>query len=328
MEGTEMHERKHTHALSGLSLIISHGLITLLAIGIALTLPVVAQFILYQWWPRVEADSTLLFTTEIAFASVLVLLFNLAKTAWDNRRYVANAKLASLAYAKSNYNWLSRWHEKALFKRLPVTRDACILTVTGFDTFARKSSRFSTVLQTAYEIRVMLLNPASRGARLRVDSMPPERSDFGSFCQEVEASISYLSALRRTGKKVTLKFYDHQPFWKVVVLGDHVWVQYCHGGCEIKQTPEYVFALHHRNPTRGLFVPFYMYFLEKWDEHHHPEFDFDTRELVYRDAIGQEAGRRPFSISPVYGTDAAVTNASRPVAGNRSVDAEERQERS
>jgi hypothetical protein len=103
-----MHDRIHTHALSGLSLIISHGIITLLAIGIALTLPVVAQFILYQWWPRVEADSTLLFTTEIAFASVLVLLFNLAKTAWDNRRYVANAKLASLAYAKSNYNWLSR----------------------------------------------------------------------------------------------------------------------------------------------------------------------------------------------------------------------------
>src|SRR3977135_168323 len=128
-----MHERKHTHALSGLSLIISHGIITLLAIGIALTLPVGAQFILYQWWPRVEADSTLLLTTEIAFASVLVLLFNLARAAWENRRYVANAKLASLAYAKSNYNnWLSRWQEKALFSRLPVTRDACVFTVTGF----------------------------------------------------------------------------------------------------------------------------------------------------------------------------------------------------
>lgn len=293
-----------SHVLSGFGLVISHGLITLLAIGIAFALPVAAQFILYQWWPRVEADSNLLLTTEIGLASFLVLLFNLAKVSWDHRRYVASAKLASLAYARSNTSWLSRWRERALFRRLPVTRDACVLTVTGFDTFVHKSSRFKSVLETAYEIRVMLVNPAGRGARLRVDSLPPGKSDFAAFREEVEASIAYLGTLRKTGKKVTLKFYDHQPFWKVVVLGDHVWVQYCHGGCEIKQTPEYVFSLHHRNPTRGLFVPFYMYFLEKWDEPQHPDFDFDTRELVYRDAAGREIRRSAFPIPAARGDNA------------------------
>ncbi|HEV8645569.1 MAG TPA: hypothetical protein VGR01_08345 [Burkholderiales bacterium] len=289
-----MFQRKDSHVLSGLSLIISHGLITTLAIGIAFTLPVVAQFILYQWWPRVESDSNLLLTTEIGLASVLVLLFNFVKVSWSNRRYVVSAKLASLAYARSNGNWLSRWQERALFKRLPVTRDACVLTVTGFDTFVHKSSRFGSALETAYEIRVMLLNPAGHGARVRVDSLPPGKSNLAAFCEEIESSISYLRALRKSGKKVTLKFYEQQPFWKVVVLGEHVWVQYCHSGWEMKQTPEYVFTLHHREPTRGLFVPFYVYFLEKWEDQSHAEFDFDTRELVYRDSMGQEVERLPF----------------------------------
>lgn len=289
-----MLKHNESNILSGLGNVLTHGAITLLAIGIAFTLPAAARFILYQWWPQVEADANLLLITEIALASLLVLFFNFAKISWDNRRYVASANLASLVYARSNQNWLSRWRERALFSRLPAARDACILTVTGFDTFVHKTSRFRQSLETAYEIRVMLVNPASRGAKLRVGSMPPQQNDFAAFCREIEASIAYLDELRKGGRKVTLKLYDVQPFWKVVVLGEHAWVQYCHNGWQIKETPEYVFALHHRNPKRGLFVPFYMYFLEKWSESHHPEFDFDTRELVCRDATGKEVERLPF----------------------------------
>jgi hypothetical protein len=295
-----MVKHNESNILSGLGNVLTHGAITLLAIGIAFTLPAAARFILYQWWPQVEADANLLLVTEIALASLLVLLFNFAKISWDNRRHVASANLASLVYARSNQNWLSRWRERALFKGLPAARDACILTVTGFDTFVHTTSRFRQALKTAYEIRVMLVNPASRGARLRVDSMPPQKNDFAAFCQEIEASIAYLDELRKAGRKVGLKFYEVQPFWKIVVLGEHAWVQYCHNGCQIKETPEYVFALHHRNPKRGLFVPFYMYFLEKWSESHHPEFDFDTRELVCRDETGKEVGRLPF---PPFGAE-------------------------
>jgi len=114
-----------------------------------------------------------------------------------------------------------------------------------------------------------------------------------SFHGEIEASIAYLAELRKLGKKVTLKFYDEEPFWKVVVLGDHVWVQHCHRGCELNQQPEYVFALQHRDPRRGLFVPFYTYFLERWNDSRHPEYDFDSNQLVYRDAAGHETGRAP-----------------------------------
>src|SRR5438552_1913128 len=107
---------------------------------------------------------------------------------------------------------------------------------------------------------------------------------------------SALVLLFNLGKKVTLKFYDEEPFWKVVVLGDHVWVQHCHHGCELNQQPEYVFALQHHDPRRGLFVPFYTYFLERWNESRHPEYDFDSSQLVYRDAAGHETGRAPLGV--------------------------------
>lgn len=41
-----------------------------------------------------------------------------------------------------------------------------------------------------------------------------------------------------------------------MVLGDHLWVQYCHDGYEVKDQPEYVFALNRDRPRLGLFVPF------------------------------------------------------------------------
>ncbi len=114
------------------------------------------------------------------------------------------------------------------------------------------------------------------------------------FSHEVEASLVHLRALILNGKKVTVKFYEHKPFWKVAVLSDHVWVQYCHSGVEIKNEAEFVFALNRANPRLGLFVPFYMYFLDRWEDTRHPEYDFVTRELVYRDEAGSEIRREAF----------------------------------
>jgi hypothetical protein len=140
---------------------------------------------------------------------------------------------------------------------------------------------------------LMLLNPASESAQRRVDSLP-DGITLRSFAMEIDASIAYLANLRALGRKVTVKFYEREPFWKVAVLGDHVWVQYCHGGFEVKHEPEYVFALNRASPRRGFFVPFYMHFLDQWNDASHPEFDFDTNELVYPDAGGGEARRQAF----------------------------------
>ena len=278
----------------GLRQVTLHVGITLLAVGIAFSLPVAAQYILYQWWPRVASDTSLLLALELSLAASLVLLFNLWRVAAENRVKGKVADAAALVYARHRPGWLARWRERNLVRKLPASRDAFILTLTGYDTFADAKSLLREPLQSAYEIRVMLLNPAARGAQKRIDSLPREITQQ-SYAGEVEASIEFLASLRARGRKVTLKFYDQEPFWKVVVLGDHLWVQYCHGGFEVKGDPEYVFALNPAEPRQGLFVPFYMYFLEQWNDPRHALYDFDTRELVHCDERGREIRRTRFS---------------------------------
>ena len=286
--------------LHSLQQILSHGVITMLAVAIAFSLPQAAQYILYEWWPVVERDANLLLATEIGMASVMVLLFNFAKIVWGNRQRVAMAKLTALAYARNErHDWWSRRRERALVKRLSAARDAYILTLTGHDTFVDERSPLRGALKTAYEIRVMLVNPVGKGLRRRIDSLPSDITLL-SFHKEIEASIAYLAELRKAGKKITLKFYEHEPFWKVIVFGDHVWVQHCHTGYEVKHQPEYVFALQHRNPREGLYVPFYMHFLDQWSQPCHPEYDFETNELVYRDEAGNECRRAALGV-PING---------------------------
>lgn len=278
---------------SGLRLTLLHICITLLAIGIAFSLPIGARYILYQWWPKVAEDANLLIATEASLAAALALLFNMAGIAWENRSKVRMADLASLVHVRQSDSWVARWRERRLVRHLPAARDCFVLTITGFNTFADEKSLLRESLDMAYEIRVMLLNPYGSGAGKRVNSLP-EQITLQNFISEVESSIVHLAALRTAGKKVSLKFYEHEPFWKVVVFGDHVWVQYCHSGCEIKREPEYLFALNREHPRQGFFVPFYMHFLEQWSDFRHPEYDFDTGELVFRDADGNEIKRVAF----------------------------------
>src|SRR3979490_1246700 len=111
-----MHRGTPTHSLwSGLRQILTHGVITALALAIAFSPPGIANYILNEWWPKVESNANLLLATEIALASVLALLFNLAKIAWDSRQGVLTARLASLMYARNaQAGWGVRHQGRAL----------------------------------------------------------------------------------------------------------------------------------------------------------------------------------------------------------------------
>src|SRR5438876_1809003 len=224
-----MHRGTATHSLwSGLRQILTHGVITALAVAIAFSLPGIANYILNEWWPEVESNANLLLATEIALASVLALLFNLAKIAWDSRQGVLTARLASLMHARSaGAGWWSRRRERALVKQLPAARDAFVLTLTGYDTFVADGTLLRGVIEKAYEIRVMLVNPVGKALRERADSLPPEITAL-TLHTEIEAAIGYLSGLRKFGKKVEVKFYDEEAVWELMVLGEYVWVQHCH----------------------------------------------------------------------------------------------------
>jgi hypothetical protein len=292
-----MHPHK-TRQFPSMSEIVTHAMLLVGAVAIAFSLPSGMHFFIYRWWPMISANPDLLFLTEVCLAAVLVAVFISIKSTLQNRDFVDSAKLASLVHASHKDGWVTRWRERLLIKKVPASGTACVMTVTGYDTFAHKDSQFRQVLQDAREIRVMLLNPMSDGARMRADSLSEERDYYGHLLDEIHESIAYLKELRSAGKKVTLKFYDHRPFWKLVIVGDYVWVQYCHDGFEVNAVPEYVFALHSSSPERGLYTPFNILFTEKWNETPYLDFDFETDELVQRDLYGNELGRALLPRSP------------------------------
>ena len=56
--------------------------------------------------------------------------------------------------------------------------------------------------------------------------------------------------------------------------------------------PKYVFK--HDPDTGSLYLPFYYYFLRRWNNPDIPEYDLETDELIYRDLSGNEARREKF----------------------------------
>jgi hypothetical protein len=208
-------------------------------------------------------------------------------------------RLVSLVHVREQGNWFSRWTDRnlldrKLLERISGTRDVAVMSVTGYDTFVSKRRNLGRVIDHSYELRVMLMNPYGAGAMRRVQSLGDPAPLLETYCQETAATIERLAGLAASGKQVTLKLYDDPPFWNLIVTGEYVWVQYCHDGEELKSQPEYVFALHRDKPRQGLFSAFYVHFLNQWNDARHPEYDFATRELVYRDSKGNETRRLPF----------------------------------
>lgn len=274
--------------------IFSHIGVTLLAVGIAFSLPMLAKFILFTWWPRVEDDSQLLLANEIIFAAVLVMLFNLFLSARQGRLSHRLNRLASLVHVRGEDGWLMRWHDRKLLDRITGTRDVAVMSVTGHDTFVSERRKLRGVIDHSYELRVMLMNPYGPGATRRAQSHGDPLPLLETYRRETAATIERLAALAAAGKQVSLKFYEDPPFWNLIVTGEHVWVQYCHGGQALKDQPEYVFALCRDKPAQGLFSAFYVHFLNQWSDPLHPEYDFAGRELVYRNHQGNEVKRTPF----------------------------------
>jgi hypothetical protein len=288
------HNRHFTGTFHTLRHIFSHIGVTLLAVGIAFSLPLLAKYVLFTWWPMVENDSQLLLVNEIVFAAVLVLLFNLFIGARQGRLSHRMNRLVSLVHVRAENDRRSRWTDRKLLDRITGTRDVSVMSVTGFDTFVSERRKLHRVIDNSYELRVMLMNPYGAGAMRRVLSLGDPAPLFETYRRETAATVDRLASLAAAGKRVTLKFYEDPPFWNLIVTGEYVWVQYCHDGYELKRQPEYVFALIKDNPTQGLFPAFYVHFLNHWSDPHHPEYDFATRELIYRDEKGNEVKRLPF----------------------------------
>jgi hypothetical protein len=273
-----------------------HAFVSLLSLSIAFSLPTVASFVLYEWWPRVSASSTLLLATEIALAAMLVLVFNAGRLAWQGLRILRLHNIAALVQVRRDDGPSSRRMVRKHGTAKIAARDALILSVTGFHTFAEENAPFHELVGHCFETRVLLLHPLSDGAKERIRSLPDPEAAGALYRQEIRSSITHLKALRDSGRHIRLKLYERAPFWSIVVAGDLAWVRYCHDGYPLRTQPDYVFALRKDEPTQGLFPPFCRYTLNEWDDPTHAEYDFTTGELVYRSADGAEKRREAIAL--------------------------------
>jgi len=92
---------------------------------------------------------------------------------------------------------------------------------------------------------------------------------------------------------VKLKLYPDAPLLKLAILDDHIWIQHYHAGLDIQRMPEYVFR-HDKNLS-SLYIPFYQFFMAKWNDRGVPEYDLESDELTYRDTAGNEIRREKWN---------------------------------
>lgn len=282
------------HLWHGLRHVAAHASITLLAVGLAVSLPQAAGYILYHWWPKVRDDAQMLLFTEIGFATLLVLLMNLLKRTWSYRNQARMTDLAALVYAHESQDRAALRARGKHLREPQWKRDLTIMAVTGYGTFVAADSPFREIFQDCYEIRVMLMDPYGPGAAAYAAAHADTDATLAELRREVRSSIACLRELQGPGKNVALKFYDAPPFWKLVFIGAHVWVRSCHTTRDTGKFPEYVFALQPGNPNRGFFPAFYSYFLDRWNDARFPDYDFATNELVYGAAKGAKPRRAAY----------------------------------
>jgi hypothetical protein len=79
--------------------------------------------------------------------------------------------------------------------------------------------------------------------------------------------------------------------------------------------PEYVFK-HDKNLS-SLYIPFYQFFMTRWNDPNVPEYDLESDELTYRDTAGNEVSREKLNELDA-GTALRVPPPLHPVSKNAS----------
>ncbi|MEJ2695418.1 MAG: hypothetical protein P8013_02105 [Candidatus Sulfobium sp.] len=281
--------------INGPAHILYHVGLIVLSASIALSLPYTADFIARKsliLWASIGNEKIFLTSFEISLAIILILLFNYIGRNWRYRRLAGMAKKAGLVSVSSSTGFLARNRDRRLKESNGIARNIMVIGSTGFRTFVDEKSDLHAVIRNCREARIMLLNPSSDGARIRAKGILDPGITIEKLREQIGKSIDVLKSLKAAQKNVRLKLYDEVPFLKMAISDDYVWVKHYHAGLDVQLMPEYVFR-YNQDPG-SLYVPFYEYFLNRWNDYRIPEYDLESDELIYRDSAGNEERREKF----------------------------------
>jgi hypothetical protein len=274
--------------------ILYHVVIIAISAGIVLSFPRLkglTEQIFADLWSIVGDEKTFILSAEIIFAVMLILFFNYLGTVWKDRRIACTAREAGLLTTASSDGYFARRRSRMQKEHHGISRDLMIIGSTGARTFTDPKSELHNVVNGCRMARIMLLNPFGRGADIRARSIQDPEITISRFREQIQGSIAYLKGLRSVQKNIRLKLYESVPFLKMTISGDYIWVRHYPAGLDAQTIPEYIFR--HNQKQGSLYSVFYQYFLNQWNDPDIPEYDLETDELVFRDASGNEASRRP-----------------------------------
>ncbi len=289
-----------------------------LSAGIALSLPWILHFIakkVLAYWSILGNEKLLVVSIEMAVGILLIFFFNAIGRSWKDRRLSNLAKDAGLVLVKPMKGFLSRRRIKKLKEKQGFAKDVLVIGSTGFRSMVDPKGDLHQVIQNCRKTKIMLLNPFSEGARARVKSILDPQVTPETFREQIGKSIDFLKGLKAVKKEVKLKLYPDEPLLKLAILDDYLWIQHYHAGLDVQRMPEYVFK--HDQNLGSLFIPFYQYFMTRWNSPDLPEYDLETDMLIYRDIDGNEKRREKFMEGKAMDTS---TGSSHPPLVTRNAD--------
>jgi len=290
---TLLNKRFLENALENYGRIFYHLAVAALSAAIALSLPAIVAFIaknILVYWAMISNEKIFLVSVEMVFGTLLILLLNLIRRNWRDRKTSRMAKTAGLIFVSPPKGFFARRRIRRLKERQGLARDVMFIGSTGFRTFADPQGDLHQVILNCREAKIMLLHPYSAGASIRARSLLDPGITLEAFAEQVLKSIDFLKGLKAGQKDLKLKLYDDAPLLKLAILGDYIWLQHYHAGLNVESMPEYVFK--HDQNTGSLYIPFYQYFLTRWNSPSIAEYDLETDELIGRDPVGNEFRRK------------------------------------
>ena len=287
--------------------ILFHVAVIVVSAFIALSLPAIVTFVaqnLLVYWSFIGDERVFLVSVEIALAIFLILFTHRVRGSWKERRISRMAQRAGFLQEKPPRSFLTRQWARKMKVGQGFGREVLLLGSTGWRTFGDPHGEFHPVLQNCREAKIMLLDPGGDGAKIRARSILDPEITPESFEEQIRKSIAFLKELKAVQKDIRLKLYPDPPLFKLAILGDYLWIKHYHTGLDVRAMPEFLF-LHNQNPA-SLYIPFYHYFLSRWNHPGHPKYDLETDELIHRNAHGTEVKRERFGRAEDIGLRATV----------------------
>jgi hypothetical protein len=271
-----------------------HFIVLLLSAAIAFSIPHVFSALarnLLTFWAFIENEKIFLISLELSIAAMLIIMFNSIRQGWEARKLSRVATSAGLVPQSPLTGLLGRRSAGRLKAARGIAADIMIIGSTGRRTFADSDGELHHAVRNCRRARIMLLNPYGEGAVARARSIPDQEITPEVIRDQIIESIGFLKDLKAGQKNIRIKLYPDMPLLKLAILGDHAFLRHYHTGLNVNTMPEYVFSSDGLNG--GLYLPFYRYFLSRWNDPDIPEYDLDTDELVLRDQAGRERHREP-----------------------------------